>query len=236
MSIRTHLRTAGLAAVIAVAAASNASAVTVISTSQINAGYFVSNSDLLQTNLASVAGIGSFSREGELGLSALVDGGFGPLGGVITNGAGLAAATADNTNSITYTLDGAYDLTLINTYASWDQYRGGQDFTVSYATAAAPATFVTLASVFNNTTGAGASDFVSTGTSIFESAGFLATNVVALRFDFGGNLQFGYAGYREIDVFGTSSAVPEPGTWAMLVAGFGLVGFAARRRRTVVAA
>lgn len=30
--------------------------------------------------------------------------------------------------------------------------------------------------------------------------------------------------------------VPEPATWAMLIAGFGLVGFAARRRRTVVSA
>lgn len=30
--------------------------------------------------------------------------------------------------------------------------------------------------------------------------------------------------------------VPEPGTWAMLIAGFGLVGAAARRRRTAVAA
>jgi hypothetical protein len=31
-------------------------------------------------------------------------------------------------------------------------------------------------------------------------------------------------------------AVPEPASWAMLIAGFGLVGAAARRRRTVVAA
>jgi hypothetical protein len=31
-------------------------------------------------------------------------------------------------------------------------------------------------------------------------------------------------------------AVPEPATWAMLLTGFGMVGFAARRRRTVVAA
>lgn len=30
--------------------------------------------------------------------------------------------------------------------------------------------------------------------------------------------------------------VPEPGTWAMLISGFGLVGAAARRRRAVVAA
>jgi hypothetical protein len=32
------------------------------------------------------------------------------------------------------------------------------------------------------------------------------------------------------------TAVPEPGTWAMLIAGFGLVGSAMRRRRVAVAA
>jgi hypothetical protein len=32
------------------------------------------------------------------------------------------------------------------------------------------------------------------------------------------------------------TSVPEPGTWAMLIAGFGLVGAANRRRKTVVAA
>jgi hypothetical protein len=34
----------------------------------------------------------------------------------------------------------------------------------------------------------------------------------------------------------TISAVPEPATWAMLIAGFGLVGFAARRVRSTAAA
>lgn len=33
----------------------------------------------------------------------------------------------------------------------------------------------------------------------------------------------------------TPDTVPEPGTWAMLIAGFGLVGASARRRRTVAA-
>lgn len=32
---------------------------------------------------------------------------------------------------------------------------------------------------------------------------------------------------------GSGSTVPEPTTWAMLIAGFGLTGFAARRRRSV---
>jgi len=34
----------------------------------------------------------------------------------------------------------------------------------------------------------------------------------------------------------TSGVIPEPATWAMLIAGFGLVGTAMRRRRTAVAA
>ncbi len=33
----------------------------------------------------------------------------------------------------------------------------------------------------------------------------------------------------------TAGAIPEPATWAMLIAGFGLVGLAARRRRATLA-
>jgi hypothetical protein len=36
----------------------------------------------------------------------------------------------------------------------------------------------------------------------------------------------------EFDDF-AASAVPEPATWAMMIAGFGLVGVASRRRRTL---
>jgi hypothetical protein len=38
-----------------------------------------------------------------------------------------------------------------------------------------------------------------------------------------------------IDNFSVAGAVPEPANWAMLIAGFGLVGAAARRRRSVAA-
>ena len=39
-------------------------------------------------------------------------------------------------------------------------------------------------------------------------------------------------GLNEVEVFGTS-AVPEPATWAMMLAGMGMVGFAMRRRAKV---
>ena len=37
----------------------------------------------------------------------------------------------------------------------------------------------------------------------------------------------------EFDNIAASAAVPEPATWAMLIAGFGMVGFSARRRRSL---
>jgi len=51
--------------------------------------------------------------------------------------------------------------------------------------------------------------------------------------------KFGYYVYFDNVAFGdaasTTPAVPEPATWAMLIAGFGLVGSAARRRRNTLA-
>ena len=38
-------------------------------------------------------------------------------------------------------------------------------------------------------------------------------------------------GYDDFTFNGTNGAIPEPGTWAMMLLGFGAVGFAMRRRR-----
>jgi hypothetical protein len=50
---------------------------------------------------------------------------------------------------------------------------------------------------------------------------------------------FRYAGYVEpgpgFHVLGTAAAVPEPASWALLIAGFGLTGAAMRRRARVAA-
>ncbi len=51
----------------------------------------------------------------------------------------------------------------------------------------------------------------------------LSTAFIALRFDIVANLQL-----TSVHV----DNVPEPATWSMLFAGFGMIGFAARRRRT----
>lgn len=49
---------------------------------------------------------------------------------------------------------------------------------------------------------------------------------------------FDYFGFDQLtigDVAQVTPSVPEPSTWAMMIAGFGMVGFAARRRQSVKA-
>jgi hypothetical protein len=60
--------------------------------------------------------------------------------------------------------------------------------------------------------------------------------------DFGGGLNSGwgeYSGYVPVyihqDFIAQSTAIPEPASWAMLIAGFGLIGATMRRRRAVAA-
>jgi|JI81BgreenRNA_FD_contig_61_2566691_length_1144_multi_8_in_0_out_0_1 hypothetical protein len=71
--------------------------------------------------------------------------------------------------------------------------------------------------------------FIPTGTqaggSYFANSLFLGFDDQPLNFD-----------DNHDDIIIKVTAVPEPASWAMLIAGFGLVGAASRRRRTVVSA
>ena len=222
----------------AAVSATSAGAVIVTNTTQTNDStiaetFTVSNTDLLQTNLANTSLTGMPIDQDPNVISRLTNGAFG----LSQADCGCQFFLGDG-NSVTYTLDGAYNLTSIATFSGWDSFRGGQSYTVSYATAAAPASFIALASVYNNATSDQPGLRISTRAVITPESDFLASNVVAVKFAFNSDLTAGYAAYREIDVFGTaaSGAVPEPASWAMLIAGFGLTGAAARRRRSVAVA
>ncbi|QMW24264.1 PEPxxWA-CTERM sorting domain-containing protein [Sandaracinobacteroides saxicola] len=64
----------------------------------------------------------------------------------------------------------------------------------------------------------------------FDTVRLKVTTDGALRFD---PNSYEAGAFDAVQLFGV---VPEPATWAMLIAGFGLVGFAARRRSRAVAA
>lgn len=76
------------------------------------------------------------------------------------------------------------------------------------------------------------SSFLSAGLWLKEldGKGPMAKGLVVLR---NGTVGVQGSGSQDLLVF---AAVPEPATWAMLIAGFGLVGAAGRRRRIAVAA
>ncbi|GCL65450.1 PEP-CTERM sorting domain-containing protein [Pseudaquabacterium pictum] len=195
---------------------------------QANLGFTVAADDLLQTALAGSQFTGDFARTGTAGAAALANGIYGGQG---FQGPGGEAATADGSNTATFILQAGtglgQDITAIATHAGWDGNRGGQAYTLSYATVADPLRFLPLATVFFNATTPGGN--TNTRVLLTDSSGVLARQVHSLRFAFNDGLDYGFAGYREIDVFGVAAAVPEPATWALALAGAALVGLANRR-------
>lgn len=224
-------------------------------------GNAVSNADLLQTHLASASRTGSsgfgntyFYRENDgypVDLGRLTDGSFGP------EGTDAASSVLPNNVTITFGLSladnpGGYTITGIRTYAGWDDGRDGQAYTVEYSTVSAPDTFVSLATVsrFDNTsfpltrtsydydyeTGQYTEvevpdeDYSHTMVELTGSEGYLATDVAAIRFIFNG-IENGGTAYREFDVFGSATAVPEPATYAAATGALMMVYSVWRKRR-----
>ena len=123
-----------------------------------------------------------------------------------------------------------YNLTNIMVYGGWsDGGRDQQAYTVAYSTVPAPTNFLTLATVnFNPANPANAQSATRIGLS--AAAGWLATNVAAVKFDFTSpSSENGYCGYAGISVFGVVNlppAVPAKlsGTLQAGLAGFILMG------------
>lgn len=84
--------------------------------------------------------------------------------------------------------------------------------------------------VFSTTAPAGAGTWQGVSGSFTATGSFVTLTIVNQNTQFGGN-DFGLD-----DIALTAASVPEASTWSMLLAGFGMVGFAARRRRVAVAA
>jgi hypothetical protein len=162
-----------------------------------------SNTDLLQTAVSSVASSGSFTDESCLGLPALTNGtacySTGAQGSPnYTSDRDTDAAKALNDNSVTYTLDGGYDLTQIDIYHGWQD--GGRDrgqVTVSYAVVGDESTFITIVTsqTYEPPSNYGRIRLTDLG----------ALNVKVVKVEFPATQENNGVGYSEIDVFGTSS-------------------------------
>jgi autotransporter-associated beta strand protein len=192
------------AACITLAFAITAHAADITTETQMSA-FPVASDDLLQTALASTSdGLGyngSYNPSGKSYADLIDSDSAGEP--VIENG------------TLTFTLDTTsntlgYDLTSIQTFTTHpDGGRDGQDYSVSYSTVSAPATFLPLADVNyltgdNGTPGSGKVSLTNLG----------ASNVVAIRFTFDTQENYGST-WAEIDVVGSpSSAIADQdGTW-----------------------
>ena len=163
--------------------------------SQASPAYAVSSTDLLQTALTSTTdGLtynGSYNPTGK-NYTDLIDG-------------DASGEPVIESGTLTFILDTTvntlgYELTTIQTFTSHpDGGRDGQDYSVSYSTVAAPATFIPIASVShlmgdNGTAGKGKVTISNIG----------ASKVAAIRFVFATQENQGST-WSEIDIFGSSS-------------------------------
>jgi hypothetical protein len=90
--------------------------------------------------------------------------------------------------------------------------------------------------VFTGSGFSGLSSATLLGSSTFGSGQFTQGDITLV----GDQLQLNWAGVpysdgQRIDISFAAAAVPEPAAWAMLIAGFGLVGATLRRRRAAIA-
>lgn len=180
----------------------------------------------MRTSFLTVLGVAALSLATAANASVTVDSGTtvdvtGPTGSDINFSLGYSDSGTTNpfTETLvwTNTLAGTYGLTLSTTASS-----AGADNDVDIMSALLSGGSIigsiSLDTLFNN-------DIIESYglTGIDLAAGTYTLTVMGSRGEtgaFGGNVSFA-----------ASNAVPEPGTWAMMLLGFGAVGFAMRRRQ-----
>jgi len=177
-----------------------------------------------------VSGFAPFSCcGGQSDTAALNDGSAGT-----PSTSGGTAFDLDGTWTSTFNLNLAtntsgYDITGVQTFTGWPDQRTDQKYELLYSTATSPGAFISLGT-FAFGPAAGGSAVIS----LTDTTGAIATHVAAVRF----NIQApGFVGadesvWREIDVMGAASVVPEP--YSLVLLGLGTVGFGAMvlRRRS----
>lgn len=225
-------------------------------------GSSVSSTDLLQTNLTSASRTGAPGSGGRyfysedsgysVVLARLTDGVFGTAGGE------PIYSVLPNQVTLTFEFDlganpGGYTINSISSFASWDDGRDGQAYTVEYSLASTPTSFLSLAALTPYNIPQEQFTFVpdsdpenpeylgyyvtsnaSTLVRLTSSSGPLAEGVGSLRFVFGNfaenvnAFENGGTAYREFDVMGAAT-VPEPS--AVLLGGLGMLALLRCRRR-----
>jgi hypothetical protein len=186
--------------------------------------YAVSNSDLVNAGSAALLAPPTYSDPLNYGSSLNINNG--------------ALGTAGNTGSIsiveggTYTITFdfnvslnafGYDITNIRTFSGWPDGRVYQDYSVAYRLVGTPpSSYISLGS-FSKTSGALGGGGNSILLDITDDTGVLASGVDSLRFTINRVNAPGYGllgtAYREIDVFGAATVVPEPSTAALVIGG-----------------
>jgi len=204
--------------------------------------YTVDGPDLL-AGLTPTASTGDFTTETTAGTRVLTDGSFGTLPiytGAASTKTNVAATGPGAGRSVTYTLASPSTITEIEVLGGWsDNGRDAQNYGVSIATGGS-STFTPLnlsgATVSSGTASVTGNNVaynpaapggvqVANRTTITDSLGAaLATNVTAIRFNFGA-VENNYTGTAELAVVG----IPEPTAFGLL--GVGGLGLLARRRR-----
>ncbi|MEK7949883.1 autotransporter-associated beta strand repeat-containing protein [Luteolibacter soli] len=131
-----------------------------------------------------------------------------------TAGTQLSSVAPLNGTSVIFPLDttvnsNGYNISSFDSYCSWQNSgRDDQNYTISYSTVAAPATFIPLRVVENHTL----APTNSTHTRLAATSGFLATAVAAVKIDFQ-NQENGYTGFREFIALGSAVPLGSALTW-----------------------